>query len=34
MEREDGYVFECRIPPFSLESKQGDSPPPAPAVDS
>jgi len=22
MVREDGYVFECRIPPFSLESKQ------------
>ena len=21
MDREDGYVFECRIPPFSLESK-------------
>ncbi|XP_018010128.1 polymerase delta-interacting protein 2 isoform X2 [Hyalella azteca] len=34
MERADGYEFECRIPPFSLESKQGDSPPPAPAVDS
>ncbi|CAG0923360.1 unnamed protein product [Notodromas monacha] len=22
MEREDGYTFDCRIPPFSLESKQ------------
>lgn len=22
MEREDGYAFDCRIPPFSLESKQ------------
>jgi len=21
MEREDGYTFDCRIPPFSLESK-------------
>ena len=21
MEREDGYAFDCRIPPFSLESK-------------
>lgn len=25
MEREDGYAFDCRIPPFSLESKQEDS---------
>ncbi|XP_076062779.1 DNA polymerase delta interacting protein 2 isoform X2 [Oratosquilla oratoria] len=25
MEREDGYTFDCRIPPFSLESKQEDS---------
>ena len=24
MEREDGSFFECRIPPFSLESKQED----------
>nr|CAG4640917.1 EOG090X07J3 [Eulimnadia texana] len=24
MEREDGYSFDCRIPPFSLESKQGN----------
>ena len=24
MEREDGYSFDCRIPPFSLESKQED----------
>jgi len=24
MEREDGYAFDCRIPPFSLESKQED----------
>jgi len=29
MTRQDGYSFDCRIPPFSLESKQeeGDSPP-------
>ncbi|XP_034952746.1 polymerase delta-interacting protein 2 [Chelonus insularis] len=25
MEREDGYTFDCRIPPFSLESKVGES---------
>ncbi|XP_065201711.1 polymerase delta-interacting protein 2 [Planococcus citri] len=25
MEREDGYTFDCRIPPFSLESKTDDS---------
>lgn len=25
MEREDGYTFDCRIPPFSLESKSEDS---------
>ncbi|XP_031833891.1 DNA polymerase delta interacting protein 2 [Nomia melanderi] len=24
MEREDGYAFDCRIPPFSLESKAED----------
>lgn len=32
MEREDGHTFDCRIPPFSLESKpdEGSS---APAVD-
>lgn len=24
MEREDGYTFDCRIPPFSLESKPED----------
>jgi len=24
MEREDGHAFDCRIPPFSLESKQED----------
>ncbi|XP_066905682.1 polymerase delta-interacting protein 2 isoform X1 [Halyomorpha halys] len=24
MEREDGYTFDCRIPPFSLESKSDD----------
>lgn len=24
MEREDGYAFDCRIPPFSLESKQDE----------
>ena len=23
MEREDGFTFDCRIPPFSLESKPG-----------
>ncbi|KAF4516873.1 hypothetical protein B566_EDAN014363 [Ephemera danica] len=36
MERSDGYMFDCRIPPFSLESKQegegGGSSPPAPAT--
>jgi len=26
MEREDGYTFDCRIPPFSLESKSGPGP--------
>lgn len=26
MEREDGYSFDCRIPPFSLESKTGSGP--------
>ncbi|XP_062562157.1 polymerase delta-interacting protein 2 [Armigeres subalbatus] len=25
MEREDGHMFDCRIPPFSLESKPDDS---------
>ncbi|XP_011497602.1 PREDICTED: polymerase delta-interacting protein 2 [Ceratosolen solmsi marchali] len=25
MEREDGYAFDCRIPPFSLESKTEDA---------
>lgn len=25
MEREDGHTFDCRIPPFSLESKNEDS---------
>lgn len=29
MEREDGYSFECRIPPFALESKQDDPDDPA-----
>ena len=24
MEREDGFAFDCRIPPFSLESKQDE----------
>ena len=24
MERDDGYTFDCRIPPFSLESKTED----------
>lgn len=33
MEREDGYAFDCRIPPFSLESKQDEhSEPTPPAV--
>lgn len=26
MEREDGYTFDCRIPPFSLESKPEGGP--------
>ncbi|XP_075219193.1 DNA polymerase delta interacting protein 2 isoform X2 [Lycorma delicatula] len=26
MEREDGYTFDCRIPPFSLESKHDEPP--------
>ncbi|XP_043942227.1 polymerase delta-interacting protein 2-like isoform X2 [Protopterus annectens] len=26
MEREDGYFFDCRIPPFSLESRPEDQP--------
>lgn len=30
MEREDGYTFDCRIPPFSLESKPDDGAPVAP----
>lgn len=25
MEREDGYTFDCRVPPFSLESKHEDN---------
>ncbi|XP_033207249.1 polymerase delta-interacting protein 2 isoform X1 [Belonocnema kinseyi] len=25
MEREDGYAFDCRIPPFSLESKMDEA---------
>jgi len=25
MEREDGYTFDCRIPPFSLDSKNEDN---------
>ncbi|XP_046385222.1 polymerase delta-interacting protein 2 [Ischnura elegans] len=29
MEREDGYTFDCRIPPFSLESKSDESSPPS-----
>lgn len=28
MEREDGYAFDCRIPPFSLESKAEEPPSP------
>lgn len=27
LEREDGYSFDCKIPPFSLESKPEDVPP-------
>ncbi|RZF41202.1 hypothetical protein LSTR_LSTR011583 [Laodelphax striatellus] len=27
MEREDGYTFDCRIPPFSLESKNDEANP-------
>lgn len=30
MEREDGYTFDCRIPPFSLESKPDEEAPVAP----
>lgn len=26
LEREDGHTFDCRIPPFSLESKPDDNP--------
>ncbi|EDW81055.1 uncharacterized protein Dwil_GK11224 [Drosophila willistoni] len=29
LEREDGYSFDCKIPPFSLESKPDDMPPPS-----
>ena len=25
MEREDGHTFDCRIPPFSLDSKHDPS---------
>ncbi|KAL4711937.1 hypothetical protein ACJJTC_006106 [Scirpophaga incertulas] len=34
MEREDGYTFDCRIPPFSLESKPDEASPapPTPAA--
>lgn len=32
MEREDGHTFDCRIPPFSLESKP-DEGSGAPVVD-
>lgn len=28
MEREDGFAFDCRIPPFSLESKSDENPTP------
>lgn len=28
MERQDGYTFDCKIPPFSLESKDDSSIPP------
>ncbi|XP_017114698.1 polymerase delta-interacting protein 2 [Drosophila elegans] len=35
LEREDGYSFDCKIPPFSLESKPDDlGPPPTPATPS
>lgn len=27
LEREDGHSFDCKIPPFSLESKPEDSTP-------
>ncbi|XP_013167798.1 PREDICTED: polymerase delta-interacting protein 2 isoform X2 [Papilio xuthus] len=30
MEREDGYTFDCRIPPFSLESKPDEGSPMSP----
>ncbi|XP_050353249.1 polymerase delta-interacting protein 2 isoform X1 [Nymphalis io] len=32
MEREDGYTFDCRIPPFSLESKPDEGAPVAPSA--
>ncbi|KAH8383198.1 hypothetical protein KR009_007270, partial [Drosophila setifemur] len=32
LEREDGYSFDCKIPPFSLESKPDDLGPPTPAT--
>nr|CAG4651034.1 EOG090X07J3 [Simocephalus serrulatus] len=32
MEREDGHTFDCRIPPFSLESKNEDSDSPTGAI--
>ena len=32
MEHEDGSTFDCRIPPFSLESKQEDVNPPSELV--
>ncbi|XP_037730758.1 polymerase delta-interacting protein 2 [Drosophila subpulchrella] len=34
LEREDGYSFDCKIPPFSLESKPDDLGPPTPATPS
>lgn len=33
MEREDGYTFDCRIPPFSLESKPDNGGPATPPPD-
>lgn len=33
LEREDGHTFDCRIPPFSLESKPDESNNPPPAKD-
>ena len=32
MEREDGHTFDCRIPPFSLESKNEDNTTPSDTI--